>query len=671
VFLNRAQQLEEIKHFLEQDKATVLHIVGLPAIGKSTLVRGALELRRKDVPVVWITCEGLTSDAFINEVCVGLGLNLESVVKDPQARIAAKVAVLLRSIVHSSILVLDGLESLLTENGQYLSQDIFQIVNALTTLEHKLKTLITTRTVPTGVGKPLLRLKGVSPVQAVKLFQERAALDPEQVTTLFPDEVWIKLEGHPKFIELLAVAVGEVPVKEILEGLLTATDIGDFILEQVISRTSSEELQILRATLVFRQDFTYESLQFVYHELYDVGAPVTNSIKKLVRRNILEPVGNTQVSGYYLHQMLRDAIPRPKELETRAHSAAAQWFLTHKFDPSNATTYADVLYHLRQASTITPSVKQYLIYRDFILNYGKQLSFAGWGQRLIEDFLTLIKLSHQLEEDKFMLSALLWALGVELWSLHDYDHAIAIFRELIMCWEKIYEQAPEERKESLVETLLLFKAKLGESLATQGRFDEAKAIAEEIGPLANKTQDIQCKLRHRELCFSIARKTRDIQQMSYWGEESIKLAQQWARESPSPQSLDALAEAHFQLGVVNIWKQNNEEVYRHLTSQLKIKLEIGKLQGVGAGLFNLGSITISVSPAEGAAMLLAAEEVKRSVGEIDTDDFSELFAQARQILKEPEAEALGRQLLSKISNDLLPFYESALTRSQTLLKSSR
>src|SRR5687767_9757330 len=54
VFLNRADELDEIRQFLERGESPVLYVVGLPAIGKSTLVRGALELRREDVPVVWI-----------------------------------------------------------------------------------------------------------------------------------------------------------------------------------------------------------------------------------------------------------------------------------------------------------------------------------------------------------------------------------------------------------------------------------------------------------------------------------------------------------------------------------------------------------------------------------------------------------------------------------------
>lgn len=662
VFLNRAGELDELGQFLERDKATVLYVVGLPAIGKSTLVRGALELRRKDVPVVWVTCEGLTADSFFNEVCVGLGLNLDQVMKDPKARVAAKINALLQSVAGSSILVLDGLEALLAEDGQYVSQDMLQIVDSLTTLEHKLKTLATTRTVPTGAGKRVLRLRGISQEQAVKLFEDRTALDAAQVAGLFPEEVWAKLEGHPKFIELLAAAVEEVPVKEIREGLATATDIGDFVLDQVFARTSEEELQVLTALLVFRREASYEALSSVHGELYGGGAAMTKPLKRLVRRNVLEPVGDAQVGGYYLHQMLRDAVPRTKEFETLAHSAAAEWFEGNCLDPARVATYDDVLYHLRQAASVMPSAEHCLSYQNFLFEHCDRLNYGGWARRLIEELSTLISLLRQFEGEQFDDFYARWLLARQYWQLHKLDKADPILRELIEGREEKYRQSPEDEKQGIALWLLLLKATLGDSVVKQKKLDEARALAREIEPLADATEDTSCKLKHRELCYDIARAAEDVEQMSYWGEECFKLAEKQAHDNPSPQTLDVLAEAHFDLAVLNLRKGNMGEVCSHFVAQLQIKLEIRKLSGVAAGLFNLSFVLMPANPAEASAMLLAAREIEDAIGMDETDDFSEDFAEAGRVLKEPGSVEKGRQVLAQISEDLLPYYDAALAR---------
>src|SRR5208282_3695477 len=74
VFLNRGDTLASIAKFFADPTASVLYILGLPAIGKSTLVRGALELRRADTPAVWVPCEGLDAEQLLGEINAGLHL---------------------------------------------------------------------------------------------------------------------------------------------------------------------------------------------------------------------------------------------------------------------------------------------------------------------------------------------------------------------------------------------------------------------------------------------------------------------------------------------------------------------------------------------------------------------------------------------------------------------
>src|SRR5262245_28942715 len=304
VIVNRARELLDVSRFLQASTDSVLWLLGQPAIGKSTLARGALELRRSETPAVWVTCEGLDAEQFLRDVSATLGPEGRAMVDDAATRLVTRIAAVLGAIRRPSIVVLDGFEALLDEQDRIRSREMAEVVEALTTLEHPVKVLVTTRRLPEGVGRgtsgvQILRLRGLDATLAEDLVRMRTGAGRAGSLDARTREALEKLEGHPKFIELFASALAELPADRVVPSLLTASDIGAFVVNEVLGAVSGAELAVLRAALVFRGPFPLEALAAVAGAEVAVDAP----LRALVRRALLEPPGGSGVA-YYLHPLL-------------------------------------------------------------------------------------------------------------------------------------------------------------------------------------------------------------------------------------------------------------------------------------------------------------------------------------------------------------------------------
>ena len=152
VLVNRADSIRTITAFFSDPTLNLLYVCGMAGIGKSTLVRGAIELRTAETPAVWIGCDDLDADHLLADISAGMGLGAELALGQSRARLATRIATVLGAIPAPGIVVLDGFEALLDDKGALVSKDLAESIEALATLEHKLKVLVTTRQLPTGTG---------------------------------------------------------------------------------------------------------------------------------------------------------------------------------------------------------------------------------------------------------------------------------------------------------------------------------------------------------------------------------------------------------------------------------------------------------------------------------------------------------------------------------------
>jgi len=173
-------------------------VCGMAGIGKSTLVRGAIELRRAETPAVWIGCENLDVDHLLAEIGAGMGLGTERLLRDVSSRLATRIASVLGAVTTPGIVILDGFEDLLDEKGNLNSSDIADAMDAFATLEHKLKVLVTTRQLPNGIGAGsagirILHLGGLSKPMSQELLRSRMHQDAQQSPLAIPPELLEKL----------------------------------------------------------------------------------------------------------------------------------------------------------------------------------------------------------------------------------------------------------------------------------------------------------------------------------------------------------------------------------------------------------------------------------------------------------------------------------------------
>lgn len=679
VLVNRGDQLAEITRFFEETPSSMLFVVGLAGIGKSTLVRGALEFRPPNIPAVWINCKRLEAEQLLADVSAGLNLQEQTaVIRNSQVRLEEKVAAVLGAITQSSILILDGFEELLDTNGRYFSKEMQAVIDALATLEHKAKTLVTTRRLPQWVGKgtagvEILNLGGLSESMAKALIQARAELTAKDIRTAPYLEALSKLHGHPMFIELFATAMGDLPAEQVVSELLTASDIGEYVVSQVLSKINESEMRVLRAAVVFRSSFTIDELAAVYGSPSDETQSITASLRILVRKAVLEVVDNEQ-KAYYLHPVLCDAIPRQADEEAVAHAAAAEWYLRDPIQPADLKTWDDGLYHLRSAAEVCKSEQFIQPYMWFVFDNEKLLEYSGWERRLISEYNTLLKL---VTEDHFIF-AIRFRLAGLLFCLKENEKALHYYELLSEGWGD-----PEDISPDVAGFYVLIKLRLGNILLDKENVEAARKALEHVNPIVAKLEDLALQMQILDLKFSVFDKANDIPGMLAVAKESLELAEPF-EQSEDMEKRNWLAEAHFKMAKAKLRQteilKNPNKVIENITGwvthqiiSLNIKIEIGRLAGVVAALNNfalIGSAFVDIGGFDEVligATLIAAEGINLQVQVVTPDWQKEKSEEIIQkFLSDLDNIERGREALMSISEKLLPYYNTALKQRSSL-----
>jgi hypothetical protein len=657
VLVNRAGSIDKISAFFADPRVSVFYVYGMAGVGKSTLVRGAIELRRAETPAVWIGCENLDTDYLLAEICAGMGIDTGLALVGGQARLAARIASVLGAISTPAIVVLDGFEALLDDKSNLASGPLAEVMEAFATLEHKLKILVTTRQLPNGIGAGsagigILRLDGLSAPMAEQLLRTRMHQGLQSPAAL-PRGLLEKLDGNPKFIELAASVATELPIERLAAGLLAASDIGAFVLAEVFARIKPEELQVMRAALVFRNVFTFDALKAV-HDAIDAQHPeIESTVRTLVRRTLLDAVPEPTLA-YYLHPLLRDAVQRTAGQEADAHAAAALWWSQTPFVAEDVTTWDDMLYHLRRAAEIDGG-NHLDVYRSWLFGNFGTLQHAGWTGRIVEELRVLVPLT---ASDTDWAETVQYGLGKMLFVMEQRDEAIAVLETLV-----------KNSKHESTNTVDI-KVTLAQALAKIGRTDDALLLADELEAVVNASGHMLHKIDYCSLRFEIARETRNASDEIRWAKEMLELANAQAAESPSAALLDRVAEAHFSMSMASIGVRDLSAVVEHAIAALRIKVNIGKIGGVAAALFNLASIAKSLYPPLAAPLFLVADQICRE-RQLPMPEFGEEFvaAAAAQLVPDAKEQELGRTKVANISAELLPFFERSLKRWEGIVSS--
>ena len=453
----------------------------------------------------------------------------------------------------------------------------------------------------------------------------------------------------------MASATFELPIERLSAGVSAATDVHAFVMGEIFAHIDPDEMRVLRAALVFRDAFPFDALKAVSNAVDAKGLDIEAPVRALVRRAVLDTIAGPPLA-YYLHPILRDAVPRSTEEEAAAHAAAAAWRARTPMVASDVATWDDWLYHLRRAAEVSRRPDHIEAYRDWLFAHETELEYAGWPRRAIAELRALCELVRGTPEA--VLAE--FKLGQSLSFNEEFDEAIAVLDNL----SRTVSDQPAK-------STAVIKAKLGDALARRFRLVEATRVADELESIVGAGDDVQHKLRYCELRFEIARKsvetTNDpteqqqwVKGMVRWAKECLELSNRWFAEQPSVGTHDAVAEAHFSLGVACLRAGEYADMFRNFSEQLRIKLEIGKIRGVAAGLYNLGALLLPGDAPTGAALLLTADQIAVET-EVDrasdglTDQARKMFDQGEsQLLADPGKRETGERAVSNISANSCP-----------------
>jgi hypothetical protein len=692
VLVNRRDDLAAIERFFENSDYKVLFVVGMPGIGKSTIARGAIELRRPTTSIAWVQCEGLDTTQLLVEMSEWLGLPVGSILSDSAAPIATKISAVVGGLTKPGIVVLDGFEALLNSEGRYHSKNTEAFIDALTAYEHHAKVLATTRGLPTAVGAGSVavqvhRVSGLPPADAEKLFHARAGPGASVAFKALPAHAFSRLNGHPKFIELLASAVGSLPVEQIGANLLAASDIGDYLIREVLSLLSTTELQVLKAASVFRDTFSFDALAATTAGAFGHQAvALLDSVTSLVRRAILDATGDANRS-YYLHPLMREAASHDASEDAAVQSAAARWYLRVPFHAADIGTWGDGLYHLRRAAEIGRTEETFKVYADFIDKNREPLFRSGWVRRLIAEDQLMVELA----PDRLNKLLWRWTLGRDFARLgHGYEEeALQVFRDVLAELEQSKEHfrtqiraegaSDEDFEENHTGWVTLVKLTLARTIVDKAvRFSddtnlrndlaEAQRLSEEVGEPDEHSTDLQVQFDAIDLRFSLARVANDLAGMTRWADAGLRLAQakqdaEGATEEGRWFAKSRLASAYFQSGVVAVRRLDLVEAVALFSAYLRINLDLGNNIAVVSGLFNVGALLAQVAEADGAALLLTGEQMDLE-HDLPREEWETEVADTHvdALLANAEAINHAREIVRKLSPDLLPYFDRAVAR---------
>ncbi len=313
--------------------STILAVVGLQGIGKSTLVASWVLRRRPRARVFWFDMEeGTTPQAFLMEFGAFLARSgRRSLATD----LIESGGTDLRSAIHIVAREISDLQLLLViDNLQMAGPDMMQFIAGplLGTLsQQKRKAILLSRTSPSFLhsaksrrtrGAEVLRLGGLELDASIALLRARG-LAADDVTMM---EIAASTRGHPLVIALAAQS-----------GSVVAPEVRRFFEAEIWRSLSTRERALLEAASVFRRFAPLTALRG-YFEATD------SALAALDRKDLITPTFSDTI---VVHDTIRDFVLNRLEETTRRrlHERAARYFLG-RLEPGER---AKALYHLVRA----------------------------------------------------------------------------------------------------------------------------------------------------------------------------------------------------------------------------------------------------------------------------------------------------------------------------------
>src|SRR5581483_2590985 len=298
-FYGRAQELEELKGWIEQDHCQVVALLGMSGVGKTTLASTLAQQISTDFEYVfWRSLQNAPSPESI--LTRGILFLSDQQQQDIPDEIDQQIALLIDCLrKHRCLLVLDNLESVLQSEkqaGYYLDgyEGFGRIIEQLGTSRHRSCLLLTSREKP----RELARLEGkagqVRSMFLTGLAQEEAQRILQDEELFATPDVWnnfISLySGNPLALKLVSEPIRELFRGDIAaflaEGEALTGDIRE-LLDRQFQRLPALEREIMYWLAIEREAISLSGLyENIVHPISK--GDLLEALKSLRRRSMVE-----------------------------------------------------------------------------------------------------------------------------------------------------------------------------------------------------------------------------------------------------------------------------------------------------------------------------------------------------------------------------------------------
>lgn len=296
-FCDRATELQTLSHWVLEQNTRLISVLGLPGIGKTTLVKRFVDLNQEDFDVVvWKSLKFSRSlDSIITDICANA--NLDNLIITDNA-ISQLFNILSQP---RCLLILDDVQELFNPGelaGQYKSEyeDYKTLFSRLRDIAHKSCVILLSQ----DQSQEMLSVNDeLSPVKCLELkgLTEKIFL---KSLGLSDDNSWSRLmaayEGHPAYLKDVASLINDIffgKVSDFLaEGGLVLPADTQLKIQNLLRRLSPLENQIIWKLSQFEQPISKEELR----EDLDLSLmELINGLQSLKRRYLINMVAGEGV----------------------------------------------------------------------------------------------------------------------------------------------------------------------------------------------------------------------------------------------------------------------------------------------------------------------------------------------------------------------------------------